>query len=126
MRRRVRAAGTVDIDRLRSSDPDVWLTPAERAEVRRIVAEAVRSGDYDEVGRLAPSARFRMLGDHRKAPAAVERAIMKYRRQRAASELALATGQDPAEVAQRFGLGFVPWHVDPPGEAAWLAAGPLA
>jgi hypothetical protein len=126
MRRRVREAGSVDVDRLRSTDPDDWMTPAERAEVRRIVAEAVRSGDYDEVGRLAPSARWRMVGDHGKSLAGVERSIVKYRRQRAGSELALATGQDPEAVAAEFGLGFVPWHLEPVGEAPWLAAGPFA
>jgi hypothetical protein len=126
LRKSRRSAAPDVVARLRSTAVADWLTRAERAEVVRMVREAVRTGDYDEVGRLAPSARWRMLGDHRKALAGVERSIVRFRRQRAGAELASVTGEDPAEVALRFGLGFVPSHVEPAGEAAWLAAGPLA
>jgi hypothetical protein len=91
-------------------------------------ADRHRSGaqrDYDEVGRLAPSTRFRMLGDHRKALAGVETAVVKFRRQRAGSELALATGQDPGEVARVFDLGFCSPR-DRGVAPEWTAAGPIA
>jgi hypothetical protein len=119
------AADPDAVARLHSTTVDNWMTPAERAEVARLVREAVRSGDFDEVARLAPSARWRMLGEHRKALAGVERAIVKYRRQRAGAELALATGQDPGEVARVFDLGFCSAR-DRGVAPEWTAAGPIA
>jgi hypothetical protein len=126
LRKNRRSADPDVVARLHSTAVEDWMTRAERLEVARLVREAVSSGDYDEVGRLAPSARWRLMGDHRKALAGVEASIVKYRRQRAGAELAAATGQDPAEVSQQFGLGFVSGRVESPGEAVWLAAGPLA
>ena len=128
MRRRARESGGVDVDRLRSSDLDLWLAPAERIRIVELVDEARETWAIDGdapmlLDRLGPAARFpaRLCEDRADAIALTERLVVGYRRSVAGYRLAVARRRPGAEIAAEYRLS----HVCPPDEdgTTWLASG---
>jgi hypothetical protein len=118
----------VDVDRLRCSDPAVWLTPAERVAIVELVDQAREAWAVDRdasvlLDWLAPVARFpaRLIEDRADAVALTERLVVSYRRSVAGWRLAVAQHRPGAEIAAEYRLS----HVCPADEdgTTWVAAG---
>lgn len=115
MRRRDRAYGVVEADRLRSSDPGDWLLPAERVAVVELV-DAERELPPTPIGtapelsaldRLHALAGFtaRMVEDRDEAIRLVENLVVDHRRKIAGARLAASSLTRPSVIADQFGLG---------------------